>query len=409
MDFAPVTGLRSDRALKTLRWAVLLGSLSFGILQFALPIYARQLGASALDIGGVISIFAAMITVARPLVGWGIDRWGRKLFLTASFVFYGLSMLLFGFARNIGLLYAARLVQGVGSALLWIPAYTTATELAAQGWGRSVGSVDMSSSRGGFFGTFLGFGVILLASSFALGWRWAFMGYALAALVAAAMIWRGVPETGGAAASSARSVAALDRKLLFRLMMIVFLTGASSSMISPLLMIFLQDHFTTNVTTLAIAFIPAAIVYSYLPARLGGLSDRFGRAPLMTVGLVGAGLVSLGMPATTSLFFLAALWVLEAVGLSAASPAEAALVADLAGRNVRGRGYGLYMFASGLGFTIGPLIGGWLYDAAGHPIPFYVNGAILFVGAALVLLLLGRGPRQSAAQAEPGPLLNQLE
>ena len=400
MDSASSTDRHTSRALSSLRTAILLGSLSFGILQFALPIYARQLGASALDIGGVISIFAVMITVARPLVGWGIDRWGRKVFLAASFIFYALSMLLFGFAQSVGLLYVARLVQGIGSSLLWIPAYTTATELTSRDWGRSVGSVDMSSSRGGFFGTFLGFALILNAGAFAVGWQWAFDVYALAALIAAVMVWRSVPETrpvAGPASSPASSF--LDRKFLFRLMLIVSLTAASSSMISPLLMIFLQDRFTTDVRTLAIAFIPAALVYAYLPDRLGGLSDRFGRAPMMAIGLVGAGLVSLGMPAMSSLLLLAALWVLEAIGLSAASPAQAALVADLAGQDVRGRGYGLYMFASGLGFTLGPVIGGWLYDAGGHALPFYANGLILFLGAGLVLWLLRRSPPAPVAEA----------
>ncbi len=387
----------NTRAVSTLRTAIVLGSLSFGILQFALPIYAKDLGASALDIGGVFSIFAAMLTIARPLVGWGIDRWGRKVFLALSFLAYALSMLIFGLARSIAGLYVARIVQGLGSSLLWIPAYTVATELTARDWGRSVGTVDMSSARGGFFGTFLGFVIILAAASFARGWQWTFDVYAVAAFVGAVLVWRGVPETrpgGSLAANGASSgLLNLDRRRLARLMLIVFLTGTSSAMISPLLMIFLQDHFTTDVPVLATAFIPAALVYAYLPARLGGLRDRFGRAPLMAIGLVGAGLVSIGMPLMPSLVFLAALWVLEAVALSAATPAEAALVADLAGRDVRGTGYGVYMFASGLGFTLGPLIGGWLYDAAGHAIPFYVNGILLFVGAGLVMWLLGRRPQ----------------
>ncbi len=400
MDAAPSADRQSGRALSTLKMAVLLGSLSIGILQFALPIYAKDLGASALDIGGVISVFAFMITIARPLVGWGIDRWGRKTFLAASFLFYALAMLLFGMARDLGLLYAARLVQGIGSSLLWIPAYTTATELTDRGWGRSVGSLDMSSARGGFFGTFLGFSLIFSVSSFALGWRWSFMIYAAACMISAALVWRGVPETwsGATPAQAGGQASTMNRKSLLRLMLIVFLTGASSSMITPLLIIFLQDHFTTNLGILAAAFIPAALVYSFLPARLGGLSDRFGRAPLMAFGLVGAGIVSIGMPASASLLFVAALWVLEAVGLSAASPAEAALVAELAGQDVRGRGYGLYMFASGLGFTVGPLIGGWLYDAAGHAVPFYANGLILFLGAGLVLWLLGRSPQDPALE-----------
>src|SRR5512146_738388 len=113
MDAADVTGARSLQAVSSLRTAILLGSLSFGILQFALPIYAKGLGATALDIGGIISVFAVVITVARPLVGWGIDRWGRKLFLSAAFVFYALAMVLFGQARSVELLYLARLVQGI--------------------------------------------------------------------------------------------------------------------------------------------------------------------------------------------------------------------------------------------------------------------------------------------------------
>src|SRR5512146_2172046 len=154
-------GQPEGRAISRLHNAILLGSLSFGILQFALPIYARRLGASALDIGGVISVFALMITILRPLVGWGIDRWGRKGFLAVSLIFYGLAMLLFGFAQSLGMLYAARLVQGIGSSLFWIPAYTVVTELSTRDWGRSVGSVNMFSSRGGFVGTFLGFFLIL--------------------------------------------------------------------------------------------------------------------------------------------------------------------------------------------------------------------------------------------------------
>jgi len=181
----------------------------------------------------------------------------------------------------------------------------------------------------------------------------------------------------------------IDRKRLMRLMAIVFLTGVSTAMISPLIMIFLQDRFTTDVPSLARAYIPAALVYAYLPGHTGGLSDRFGRAPMMAIGLVGAGIVSLLMPSMPSLLALAGLWLLEAVGFSTASPAEGALVADLTGKNVRGTGYGLYTFASGLGFTLGPLLGGWLYDAAGHALPFYVNGCVLFIGALLVLWLLG--------------------
>ena len=387
---------KTTGAVTTLHRAILLGSLSFGILGFSLPIYAKEMGAGALDIGGMISIFAVIITVARPLVGWGIDHFGRKLFLVISFLFYGISMGLFAIAQNVSMLYLARFVQGIGSSLLWIPAYTVATELSEHDWGRAVGSVDMSTYRGGFFGSFIGFGLMLMVNPFQLAWEISFLVYGLMTLIASFLIWRGVPETRTIGNSAlAPEQHQLDLKPLLRLMSIVLLTSISSAMISPLLMIFLQDRFTTDVKALAMAFLPAAIAFAYLPGYMGGLSDRFGRTLLMAIGLIVSGLVSLLMPLMPSLVMLAVLWLIEAVGFSAASPAQGAFVADLTGENVRGTGYGLYTLASGLGLILGPLLGGWLYDSAGHAVPFYVNGITLFIGALLTFLLLGGTPEKS--------------
>jgi MFS family permease len=171
-------------------------------------------------------------------------------------------------------------------------------------------------------------------------------------------------------------------------------------MIGPLLMIFLQDRFTTHIETLALAFIPSALVYSFLPSHMGRLSDRFGRVPLMAMGLAASGLVSLLLPGLTSLVWLISLWVVEAIGLTAAAPAQEALVADLTGSDVRGTGYGLYTFAASVGATFGPLIGGWLYDAAGHATPFYLNGIVLLAGTLAVWVLL----RGKSHRALPQPI-----
>jgi DHA1 family multidrug resistance protein-like MFS transporter len=88
------------------------------------------------------------------------------------------------------------------------------------------------------------------------------------------------------------------------LRVIVFVTGLSTAMIGPLLLIFLQDRFTTDVRTLALASIPSALVYSFMPSRMGHLSDRFGRVPLMAIGLAGSAVVSLLLPGLPSILWL---------------------------------------------------------------------------------------------------------
>ncbi|MBC7264861.1 MAG: MFS transporter [Chloroflexi bacterium] len=376
-------------------WPVLLGSSAFGILSFLLPIYGRRLGASALEIGGLYSVFALMTVLIRPVVGWALDRFGRRTFFVAALVCYAVAMGLFSIADSVAGLYLARLMQGVASALMWISAYTIATDLASpEGRGGAVGRVDEASARGSLYGALAGF-ALLAWLPLSTGWRVLFLAYALLAAFGAWLAWKRVPETQPVHSPQTEGRRAISG-LLFRLMVIVFVTGASTAMVSPLVLIFLQDKFTAEVGMLALAFIPAALVYSFLPSRLGQLSDRFGRTPLMAAGLVGSGIVSLLLPGLSHIGWLIVMWALEALGLTMAAPAQEALVADLTGSTVRGVGYGLYTFATSLGATLGPLLGGWLYDAAGPATPFYLNGIVLFAGAVWVLVLLGKGSLRAA-------------
>jgi MFS family permease len=182
---------------------------------------------------------------------------------------------------------------------------------------------------------------------------------------------------------------------------IVFVTGASKAMVWPLLMIFLQDVLEADVGALATAYLPAALISSFLPSRMGRIADRLGRKGPMIVGLIVGALASALVPHLPSVIVLAALWAIESLGYTVSIPAERAFVADIAGKDFRGTSYGLYTFAHFLGAAIGPLAGGWLYDNVGHAAPFYLNTGVLVFGAVLVMLVL-REPRVSRIE-QPAP------
>lgn len=380
---------RERNSIKALHLPLLFWSLPFVFLMFGLPIYSKELGASALEIGGMFSIFTAMTLVLRPVVGWALDRFGRKYFFVAALAIYASAMTLFAFANSIAGLYLARLVQGVGSSFLWIAINTIVADLSAPAdRGRELGRVDEITARGGLIGVFAGFIVMSILPE-DTAWQVTFLGYTVMTAAGALLAGKNLPETKPSAESTTRRAAQLSPQL-FKLMFIVFVTGASEALLAPIYLIFLQDKFTTNIGTLAWAFLPSGLVHALLATRLGGLSDRFSRAAMIIVGLGGSGIISLLLPNSPSLVWVAVLYTLSAAIWGISEPAEAALVAELSGRELLGTGYGLHSLAGTLGATIGPLFGGWFYDTIGGAAPFYLNGIILIISAVWGALFLWR-------------------
>jgi MFS transporter, DHA1 family, multidrug resistance protein len=393
----PYKQQNSEGQLQVVHWPILLGSLAFAFLAWSLPIAGKDMGASALEIGGLFAVFALVMALLRPVVGWGLDRFGRRPFFIGALACYAVAMTVFALRETVTGLYVGQFIRGLGSAMMWISAYTLATELAPEaGRGGAVGYVDQSTAQGQLYGALIGF-VVFSQFPANLGWQVVFAGYAVMALVAVGLAWRKVPETRPVAATALPSNGALPPNgslppALSRLMLVVFITSIATSLLSPIFLIFLQDRFTREIGTLILAIVPAALVSSYLPSRLGRLSDRYGRTQFMALGLLGSAVVAFFLPFAPSLIFLAVVWTLEAVGWAIAGPAQEAMVADMTGRSIRGRGYGLYTFAASIGAAIGPLAGGYLYDRTGHAAPFFLSAVLLLGNAALVLRLFRSGP-----------------
>jgi MFS transporter, DHA1 family, multidrug resistance protein len=383
-----------DRVVITnLRRLVFWVSFPFGVLNFLLPIYGKELGASALEIGGFFSAFSIVPALIRPFLGRALDRWGRKPFLLLGLVGYLLATIVFSLSGSVLILTLGRFLQGIGSAFLWIAAFTMIADLSGNSErGFEFGSIDEASYRGGIIGTSLGLGLVFVLEQitqldFQRIWYWLFLIFLLPTAAACIIGWRGTRETVPLTTATRIRGKAISAQLL-ALMGIVLFTGASQAMVWPLLMIFLQDRLGAGIGQLAFAYLPAALLSSFLPSRMGRIADRWGRKGPMIVGLVVGSLASLAIPHLGGIVALAALWCLETLGYTIAIPAERAFVADIAGVDVRGSSYGLYTFAFFLGSALGPLAGGWLYDHVGKATPFYLNTVVLLIGALLVGFLL---------------------
>ncbi|MGD9688234.1 MAG: TCR/Tet family MFS transporter [Phycisphaerales bacterium] len=110
---------------------------------------------------------------------------------------------------------------------------------------------------------------------------------------------------------------------------------------------------------------------------LGVLSDRFGRRPVILISLLGSGIDFFAQALAPNLTFF---FITRAInGISGANVTVCtAYVADISPPEKRAASIGLLFAAFGVGFTLGPLMGGWL-GGYGLRVPFFVAGAITIV------------------------------
>jgi MFS family permease len=372
-----------------LKLPIMLGSLTMTMLPFLLPLYAKQLGASAIGIGGLFAIAQCMILLLRPLIGWSMDRHGYKGFFVAGVAGYTGAMAVLALANNLTMLYLAQLLYGLATACTWTAIYTMTAALATPAeQGHALGRVDEYSHRGALYGTGL---ALILLNGLALhpALRLLFMSYAALAAVGLWLAWKQTPATR-AAATARVGQQPLAWWPLARVLLIILLSYLFTSMLRPVFVVFLQDDFTKDVRLLVLAFLPATLLESFLPSRLGRLSDRWGRRPLITAGLAWIGLCCVLIPLRSQLPWVIVWWTLKTLGLTAALPPQKALISDLTQGTQRGTGYGLYTFATSLGAAVGPLLGGWLYEVTGHSIPFFLTGIALLTSLGWGALLLHR-------------------
>ena len=123
-------------------------------------------------------------------------------------------------------------------------------------------------------------------------------------------------------------------------------------------------------------FAYASMQFIFSPI-LGGLSDQYGRRPVLLFSLLGFGIdyIVLGFAPTLAWLFVGRL----IAGITGASFTTAgAYIADVSPPEKRAQNFGLIGAAFGLGFIMGPVLGGFLGEY-GARVPFFVSAGLTLI------------------------------
>jgi len=376
-------------------------NLGFGVTLPYFPLFAQELGAEIWHVGFIVVAFILGRVLFNDRAGRISDLYGRKLVISLGALGYAIN----GLAHIFLLQHWLQMIVldfffGLSSAFVWSPAEACLVDqIAPSKRGEAMSFFFTLTNLGWIGGPAIGgitqhYAFNTLNMSITDSFRfpyWIVFGLSLLAILVVRLF---VKETRGKDASEQIPNTALKvekcsdekfelpprlKKNLYVFFFAAFANGFSWAFLEPLLPIYLTDKMGAIPLEIGFIFTTAGLfgVIANFPA--GRLSDKLGRKPLITVGMICSRTATILIPAfsqTTS--NITGIMGVRSVGFNVSQPALRALQADQVPFARRGQLFGRIEIFFDLGMIAGSLIGPWSYDQFRSVQLFSLFGHIIF-------------------------------
>lgn len=381
-----------SRPLLAIFLTVLANLVGFGIVIPLLPFYAHSLGATPLQVGLLFAAYSACQLLAAPVLGAWSDRWGRRPVLLLSLLGTAASFVLLALAKNLAVLFAARIVDGLSGGNISTARAYIADVTEEEDRARSFALIGAA------------FGIGFVAGP-ALGGALSRFGYATPAwaavgltVVAMALAWWWLPETvhrvrAGSGPGWRHLPEVVRRPGLRALLGVDFLYWATAAVYQTTFALFVHHRFGMDAThtgyLLALWGTVGALVQLGL---VGPVVRRWGERRALAAGLMVAGWSLLAASQAREEVAFVVSTLVAAVGAGISNPALVSLISRSAHRHEQGAVQGVASTLESLGRMVGPVWGNGLLGVAGEGAAFG-SAAVVMVLAALAAgaLRLGQG------------------
>lgn len=384
-------------SLLVLFLTVFVDLIGFGMVIPFLSFYAREYGASGMEVGAVVGVYSIMQFFFAPVWGRLSDRIGRRPVLLVSLAASFTGYLMFGFSRSLGMLFLSRVIAGIGGANIGTAqayiADATTPEKRAKGMGLIGAAFGMGFILGpplsGFLasvGTSRGLHGNLLPGLVAAGLSFT------AFLIALSVLTESkppnlVPRSGLPPQFDKRIWRDLaQHRLLASLMAGLFLTLLAVAGMEVGVTLLARDRFHFTPRDMAWFFLFMGVIVATIQGGLlGKIAKKIGEQKML---IVGAAAFTLGFVLVPNVYRVPLLYCVAffiAIGQGLCYPALTSLVSQTAPESERGSMLGLAAAVGSLARFCGPLLSGVLYDVGGAAGSFY--GGAVAMAASLLLAI----------------------
>jgi MFS transporter, DHA1 family, solute carrier family 18 (vesicular amine transporter), member 1/2 len=363
--------------------AIFVDMLLYGLVVPIVPEYARSLGAGTGLLGFIFAAYAVGMFAASPVAALLTERLGARPVLMIGGIGVVVSTLAWASARDVGMLIAARAVQGAAAALAWTGGLAfTAASYGPERRGRVIGWLMTAMAVGSVLGAPVG-GIL----ADLLGYRAPFLLTAGLGVAEVLAFWRLLPravakERQARVISGAWTLLAhgASRNVLLAVL------GASTavSTAEPFLPLRLHRDLNLSPGAIGLLFGLTMTVFAIGSPLAAPLANRIGPTRLIAGGLIGLAAVMPALAVASSV--LAESLILVGLGACLAAvltPALAALaeIVDATGTSY-GMTYALFNIVYAGGMLLGPIEGGLVSQGFGLTTAFAVTGGLCLIPVA---------------------------
>ncbi len=379
-------------------------AIGYGLVAPVLPQYAQSFDVSVTAASVVVSAFAFFRLVFAPAGGFLVDRMGERWVYMTGLLIVVASTLATGLAQGYWQLLVFRGLGGLGSTMFTISAMALLTRLSPPGArGRIAGLYATAFLIGNIGGPVIGG---LLAQ---FGMRIPFFVYAGTLLVATGVVAvflregrRRVPGADHAELPPLLVAEALRHSGYRAALVSSFVNGWTSFGVRVAIVpLFAAANFDAGAGVAGTALASFAVGTATVVSAAGWLSDRYGRRPMVIVGLLVSGVstIALGWCDTVPLLVVAS--VVAGMGAGVLNPSQQAAVADVIGADrAGGKVLASFQMASDSGAILGPVVVGLVVDRLGYTTGFVVSGVLLLV--AMVPWVFARETHRPGSEVTAG-------
>jgi len=354
-------------------------------IQSILPLFIFEIGGSVLALGIISGITNAIANILKGITGWMSDKINRrKPFIVAGYSLSNLSKPLIGLSPSWEMVLGLKTTDRIGKGLR-TSSRDALISYYAEKKGRAFGLHRAMDTLGAVFGSLLAFILLYFA------WTYSQIIFfsIIPGLIAIALILpvkdissRELVKKSGMKSKKER-MEKIDKNFIKLIVILGVIEFASLDVV--FLILRAADYVPVDLIFLIpIFYLILNLVYTIFSPINGSLSDKIGRKPVIVVGLsiLLISCIILAFPIQVSPFsivLIIIIYIMHGFYLASVDPISRAYIADLAGKEKRGRAYGYYYFSVGFISMVEALVFGFIYSVFSYTWAFIYISILLAV------------------------------